>query len=82
MSPKVGGLLSWSVQLDSPETALTVGGWIRPRGQNYWGREAAILTHPPQKQQCSIIEALTGSSTSEGSSVMYNPLSLLASHRL
>ena len=49
MSPKVGGLLSWSVQLDSPETALTVGGWIRPRGQNYWGRKAAILTHPPSE---------------------------------
>ena len=26
----VAGLLSWSVQLDSPGTALTVGGWIRP----------------------------------------------------
>ena len=31
---KVGGLTSWSVQLDSPGTALTVGGWIRPWGQN------------------------------------------------
>ena len=34
----VGGLTSWSVQLDSPGTALTVGGWvggwIRPWGQN------------------------------------------------
>ena len=30
----VGGLPSWSVQLDSPGTALTVGGWIRPCGQN------------------------------------------------
>ena len=31
---KVGGLPSWSVQRDSPGTALTVGGWIWPRGQN------------------------------------------------
>ena len=30
----VGGLTSWSVQLDSPGTALTVGGWIRLWGQN------------------------------------------------
>ena len=30
----VEGLTSWSVQLDSPGTALTVGGWIRPGGQN------------------------------------------------
>ena len=30
----VGGLTSWSVQRDSPETALKVGGWIRPWGQN------------------------------------------------
>ena len=30
----VGGLTSWSVQLDSLGTALTVGGWIRPWGQN------------------------------------------------
>ena len=30
----VGRLLSWSVKLDSPGTALTVGGWIRPWGQN------------------------------------------------
>ena len=34
VSKKVGGLLSWSVKLDSPGTALTVGGWIRPGGQN------------------------------------------------
>ena len=34
MSTKVGGLTSWSVQLDSPGTALTVGGWIRPWGPN------------------------------------------------
>ena len=34
VSKKVGGLLSWWVQLDSPGTALTVGGWIRPGGQN------------------------------------------------
>ena len=31
---KVGGLSSWSVHLDSPGTALTVGRWIRPGGQN------------------------------------------------
>ena len=30
----VGGMTSCSVQLDSPGTALTVGGWIRPWGQN------------------------------------------------
>ena len=30
VSKKVGGLPSWSVQQDSPGTALTVGGWIRP----------------------------------------------------
>ena len=34
VSKKVGGLVPWLVQLDSPGTALTVGGWIRPRGQN------------------------------------------------
>ena len=34
VSKKVEGLPSWSVQLDSPGTALTVGGWIRPGGQN------------------------------------------------
>ena len=34
MSKKVEGLPSWSVQLDSPGTSLTVGGWIRPGGQN------------------------------------------------
>ena len=34
ISKKVWGLTSWSVQLDSPGTALTVGGWIRPEGQN------------------------------------------------
>ena len=44
MPKNVGGLTSWSVQLDSPGTALTVGGWIRPWDQNYWGREGAVLT--------------------------------------
>ena len=34
VSKKVGGLTSWSIQLDSPGTALTVGGWIRLWGQN------------------------------------------------
>ena len=29
----VGGLASWSVQLHSPGTALTAGGWIRPGGR-------------------------------------------------
>ena len=33
-SENVGSLASWSVQLDSPGTAVTVGGWIRPGGQN------------------------------------------------
>ena len=46
VAKKVWALLSWSVQLDIPGTALTVGGWIRPRVQNYWGREGAILTQP------------------------------------
>ena len=46
VSKKVGGLPSWSVQLDSTGAALTVGGCIRPRVQNYWGREGAILTQP------------------------------------
>ena len=44
----VWGLPSWSVQLDSQETVLTVGGWIRPWGQNWWGREGAVLTQPLQ----------------------------------
>ena len=30
VTKKIGGVPSWSVQLDSPGTALTVGGWIRP----------------------------------------------------
>ena len=34
VSKKVGCLPSWSVQLNSPRTSLTVGGWITPRGQN------------------------------------------------
>lgn len=34
VSKKVVGLTSWSVQLGSPGTAQTVGGWIRPWGQN------------------------------------------------
>ena len=34
VSKTVGGLPSWSVQLDSPGTALAVGGWIRPGGKN------------------------------------------------
>ena len=34
VSTKVGCLASWLAQLDSPGTALTVGGWIRPGGQN------------------------------------------------
>ena len=33
VSKKVGGLTSWSVELDSPGTALIVGGWIRPGGK-------------------------------------------------
>ena len=32
VSKKVGVLPSWSVQLDSPGTALTVDGWIKPGG--------------------------------------------------
>ena len=29
VSKKVGGLPSWSILLDSPGNALTLGGWIR-----------------------------------------------------
>ena len=47
-SKKVGGFASWSVQLDSPGTALTVGRWIRPGGENQWGREGAVLTQSLQ----------------------------------
>ena len=32
VSKNVGGLPSWSVQLDSPATALTMDEWIRPVG--------------------------------------------------
>ena len=32
VSKKVGGLLSWLAQLDSPGIALKVGVWIRPGG--------------------------------------------------
>ena len=34
VSKKVGGLPSWLAQLDSPGTAVKVGGWIRPGEQN------------------------------------------------
>ena len=34
VSKTVGGLPSWSVQVDSAGAAVTVGGWIRPGGQN------------------------------------------------
>ena len=34
VSKKVGDLPSWSVQLNSPGTALTVGGWMTLWGQN------------------------------------------------
>ena len=44
VSNNVGRLPSWSVQVDSPGPALTVGAWIRPGGQNQWSREEAILT--------------------------------------
>ena len=32
VSKNVAGLPSWSAQVDSPGTALTVGAWIRPGG--------------------------------------------------
>ena len=47
VSKEIGGLTSWSVQLDSPGTALTVGGsglGVKTR----WDREAAVLTQPLQ----------------------------------
>ena len=37
VSKKVGGSPSWSVQLDSPWTALTLGEWIRPEGAKQVG---------------------------------------------
>ena len=56
----VWGLPSWLVQVNSPGTALTLGGWIRPGGQNECGREGAILAQPLHcKEQC-LLEALTG----------------------
>ena len=51
----LGGLTSWSVQLDSRGTTLTMDGWIKPWGQNYWGRDGTVLTQP---LQCSV-QALT-----------------------
>ena len=44
VSKNVGRLASWSAQADNPGTALTVGECPRPGGQNYRGREGAILT--------------------------------------
>ena len=37
VSKKVGGLPSWSAQLDIPGTALTLGEWIRPGGAKQVG---------------------------------------------
>ena len=34
VSKKLGALPSWLAQLDSPGTAVKVGGWIRPGEQN------------------------------------------------
>ena len=48
VSKKVGGLPSWSVQLDSPATALTVGGWIR-----FWLAGTLLLICPSQLNQAS-----------------------------
>ena len=45
---KPGSRPARSVQLDSPETALTAGVWIRSGGQNWWGREGPVLTQPLQ----------------------------------
>ena len=48
VSKNVGGLASWSAaQADSPGTALTVGGWIRP-GEQTRGveRESSFDTTP------------------------------------
>ena len=56
---KVGGLPSWSIQLDSPGTALTVGGWIRPRGKTSGIRRGLFSHNPFSKKQCSL-EASTG----------------------
>ena len=59
MSKRVRGLPSWSVQLDGPGTALTVGGWIRPGGKNSGVGRGLFWHNPFTKQQCSV-EALTG----------------------
>ena len=61
VSKTVAGLPSWSVQVDSAGAAVTVVGWIRPGGKNYWGRKGAVLTQPLRfsNQQCSV-ESLTG----------------------
>ena len=59
LSKKVGALTSWPVQLDSPGTALTVGGWIRPGGKiNGVGRglfwhSSLFLLCPGQLNQAS-----------------------------
>ena len=37
VSKKLEGLPSWSLQLDSPGTAPTVGGWIMPGGTKLVG---------------------------------------------
>ena len=60
MSKIVGGLPSWSTQLDSSGTTLTVGGWIRPGGKTSGvGRGYFATTPSVRKQQC-LLEALTG----------------------
>ena len=56
---RVEDLASWLAQLDSPGTALTVDGWIRPGGQKY-GLGRGLFSHNPfSEKQCSV-EALTG----------------------
>ena len=59
VSKKAGALTSWPVQLDSPGTALTVGGWTRPGGKiNGVGRglfwhSSLFLVCPGQLSQAS-----------------------------
>ena len=57
VSKIVGGLWSWSAQLDNPGTALTVGGWIRlgavfTRGL-WWLASTLFLLCPSQLKQVS-----------------------------
>ena len=55
------GLPSWSVhiQLDSPETALTMGTWIRPGGKTS-GVGRGLFWHSPFSKRQRSVQALNG----------------------